>query len=214
MECVTAKPSLDPDDGWILVQYEDDLSVKQLRKRQHMVNNCIGLLKAIRLRKNDLKAYEVGRLKVDEVGRLKAAEFRLKADYQRLRVLAADATFRKFNPPGVWGQGHGTPSVTVQHGEFDELMMDLHHLSVYEARVKLVEHLPAAAAAVRERNKARGGGSPWVMVVAGAGTHSVGPPKLEKAVIGWLVEWGVHVHVRARGVLGADAYKVPAAIST
>ncbi len=164
-----------------------------------MVQNTIRRLKANNNRRSNHEAAEI---------------WRLEAEYRRLRNMAADATFRKFNPPGVWGQGHGTPSDSVQRGEPDELRLDLHHLSVHEAKAKLLEHLPAAAAAVRERNKNRSGRSLWVVVVVGAGTHSVGPPKLEEAVNGWLVGWRVQVQVRARGVLEADANTVPAAIST
>ncbi len=119
-----------------------------------------------------------------------------KTEYRRLSNLAANATFDHFNPRGV------------QHGE-----LDLHHLSVEEAKVKLVERLPAAAAAVRERYKTRGGQSRWVLVVTGAGTHSVGPPKLEEAVKGWLVGLGVRVRPRDRGVFEADAFTVTAAFA-
>jgi DNA-nicking Smr family endonuclease len=175
IQCVTVKPS--PDDGWIFVQYS---------KPAKSIVVGEGALSIKQLRKRQIMIKDsIDLLKAKNSLRwddFEAALQRAIAEYRRLGDQAADATFRKFNPHGE------------QHGK-----LDLHHLSVYEAKVKLVEHLPATAAAVRERNKTRGGGSRWVLVVTGAGTHSVGSPKLEEAVQGWLVGLGVRVRPRDRG---------------
>ena len=69
--------------------------------------------------------------------------------------------------------------------------MDLHYLSVDEAKNQLVMHLPAAAAAVRERNAADRG-SRIVLVVTGIGKRSVErKPKLKPEVEDLFKEWKV-----------------------
>ena len=120
-----------------------------------------------------------------------ARETRCKIKQLTLLDLAADATFRKFNP--------------ALGPDCEEL--DLHRLSVPQAKKKIEEHLPAAAAAVVKHNKASCG-SLWVTVVTGKGNHSVGPPKLGKAVRSWLQEQGMCWEQEGTGRLKVDAYEV------